>query len=180
MKIKNFFTIIAEFFEITFIMAGVVLLSYIFVGLLLEVSGDSMFPTFHDKEQLVAEKLTLEYKEPQRGEVVIFEHPTQAGALIIKRIVGMPGETISLENGQVYINGNLLNEPYLAAGTKTEGNLVIKENLEFNIPSNHYVVLGDNRAKSLDSRYWGTVDRYKIKARGLFVYFPLKNFRFLF
>ena len=138
-----------------------------------------MFPTFKDKEQLVAEKLTLKYKKPERGEVVIFEHPTQKGELIIKRIIGMPGERLIIKNGSVYINDNILNEPYLAKGTVTEGNVLIKENNEFVIPDNNYVLMGDNRGKSTDSRYWGTININGMVGRGLFVYFPIKDFRLL-
>ena len=179
MKFRNMLAILGEFFEITCIMAAVVVLSYIFVGQLLEVSGESMFPTFHDKEQLVAEKVSLSYKEPERGEVMIFEHPTQKGALIIKRVIGLPNEDLTIKNGSVYINGNILNEPYLSADTKTEGNIIIKEGTNFRIPDRSYVVLGDNRDKSTDSRYWGVINRDNMVGRGLFVYFPIRNFRLL-
>ncbi|NMB69890.1 signal peptidase I [candidate division WWE3 bacterium] len=179
MKFKASLAILGEFFEITCIMAAVIVLCYIFVGQLLEVSGESMFPTFKDKEQLVAEKLSLSYKPPVRGEVVIFEHPTQKGELIIKRIIGMPGERITIKNGDVYINDNILDEPYLADGTKTEGNITIKDDAEFIIPEDNYVLMGDNRGKSTDSRYWGTINIDNMVGRGLFVYFPLKNFRIL-
>lgn len=178
MKIKNAFAVLIEFFEITIILSSVIVLSYIFVGQLLEVSGDSMFPTFHDKEQMVAEKLSIKYKDPQRGEVMIFQHPTQKEVLIIKRVIGMPGEILTIKDGAVYINGNLLNEPYLKSDISTEGNVYIKEGIDFRIPENAYVMLGDNRNKSTDSRYWGPIKKEDMVGRSLFVYYPLSNFRF--
>lgn len=160
-------------------MAAVIVLCYIFVGQLLEVDGDSMFPTFKDKEQLVAEKLSLSYKKPARGDILIFEHPTYKGELIIKRVIGMPQERIKISNGSIYINDNILQEPYLADNVVTAGNIFIKENDEYLIPENSYVMMGDNRAKSTDSRYWGPVSIDNMVGRGLFVYFPTPNFRFL-
>jgi len=179
MKFRNILSILGEFFEITAIMAAVIVLCYIFVGQLLEVDGESMFPTFKDKEQLVAEKLTLNYRKPERGEVMIFEHPTIKGELIIKRVIGMPNERILIKGGSVYINDNILMEPYLSENTVTEGNITIKENTEYIIPENHYVLMGDNRGKSTDSRYWGPISIEGMVGRGLFVYFPTGNFRFL-
>jgi signal peptidase I len=180
MKFRNILSILGEFFEITAIMAAVVVLCYIFVGQLLEVDGDSMFPTFKHQEQIVAEKLTLNYRKPERGEVMIFEHPTAKGELIIKRVIGMPQERLLIKDNSVYINDNILNEPYLTENTITEGNITIKENTEFLIPENHYVLMGDNRGKSTDSRYWGPISIEGMVGRGLFVYYPTANFRLLF
>lgn len=179
LNIKNILNTLYQFFEVTLILSAVVVLCYIFVGQLLEVSGDSMFPTFHDKEQLVAEKLTIKYEPPKRGEILIVEHPNEPGMLLIKRVIGLPGEVITIKNGYVYINGNILDEPYLTDSVTTEGGLTIKDGIDYRIPDDSYVFMGDNREKSTDSRYYGNVKMGNIVGRGLFVYYPIKNFRFL-
>lgn len=151
---------------------------YFFVGQLLEVTGDSMYPTFHDKEQIIAEKVSIKVKELERGEILIFEHPNEKGRLLIKRLIGLPGETIKIKNGKVYINGKELNEPYLS-DTTTEGQSFIKDGLEYKIRENTYVMMGDNRLKSTDSREWGFVDKELIVGRGVVVYYPFNRIRLI-
>ena len=177
--IKPAFRILLDFFEITFICTGVFLLIYFFVGQLLEVTGDSMYPNFHDKEQIVAEKLSIKFKELKRGEIVIFEHPMEKDRLLIKRVIGLPGETIKIENGYVFINNKQLEEKYLPEGTTTEGQNFLKEDIEHQIPNNSYVMMGDNRIKSTDSREWGYVSKDLVVGRGIFVYYPLNRIRLI-
>lgn len=149
---------------------------YFFVGQLLEVTGDSMYPTFYDKEQIIAEKLSIKVKDLKRGEILIFEHPFEKGRLLIKRLTGLPGETIRIRGGKVFINNVALEEPYLDNIT-TEGQSFLKEGLEYKIPENAYVMMGDNRIKSTDSREWGFVKKDLIVGRGVLVYYPLNRIR---
>jgi signal peptidase I len=176
---KQFLKIFVEFIELTFIGVGMLLLSYVFVGQLLEVSGESMYPTIKDKEQLLAEKITIKYQNPKRGEIVIISHPTEPGVLLVKRIVGLPGETIMMKDGYVYIDGKVESEAYLPDNTKTFGNLALRDNTEYKIADNTYVVLGDNRGKSTDSRYWGAISKSAIVGHAWLVYYPLSHFRFI-
>jgi len=138
-----------------------------------------MYPNFHDKEQIVAEKLSIKFKDLQRGEVVIFEHPLEKDRLLIKRVIGLPGETIKLENGSVYINNKILEEKYLPTGTTTKGQNFQGEDVDYKIPSNYYALMGDNRSKSTDSREWGFVSKNLIVGRGAFVYYPLNRIRLI-
>jgi signal peptidase I len=174
---KKFAEGLVDFFEILIIAVFVFVLVYLFIGQLLEVSGDSMIPNFHDKEQIIAEKLSIKFKPLQRGEIVIFRHPDEPDHLLIKRLVGLPNETIKLEDGFVYINGERLSEPYVLNGGPTPGGNKIEEGMEYKIAYDTYVFLGDNREESTDSRAWGAVPTELIVGRGLLVYYPLDSFR---
>ena len=174
---KKIINTLLEFFELTLIGALVFVIVYIFIGQLLEVSGNSMEPTFHDKEQIVAEKLTINISNINRGDVVIFNDPTEKDKLVIKRVVGLPNEKIKIENGSIYIDGNLLEETYLSKDTYTnlKYNHKLKEGEEYEIGKDSYIVLGDNRDNSRDSREWGALHRNSIIGRALLVYYPLKD-----
>ena len=168
-----------DFFETVFIGATVFVIVYLFVGQLLEVSGNSMYPTFKDREQIIAEKISIKYQDITRGEVVVFRNPREPAKLLIKRVIGLPGETIKVQNGFVFINGKQLDEPYLQPNVATAGKEVITEGVDYKIADESYVVMGDNRVESTDSRSFGAVTKDLIVGRGLLVYFPLKNFRII-
>lgn len=137
-----------------------------------------MYPNFHDKEQIVAEKISVKKSSIKRGDVVIFKHPFE-DKLLIKRVIGLPGETFEIKDGFIYINGEKLNEPYLSDKVKTKGHKLLEEGPQYKIRDDSYVVLGDNREESTDSREWGYVDEELLKAKGVFVYYPLSNIRFI-
>lgn len=174
-----FFKVILDFIEIVLICASVFFVVYLFIGQLLEVTGDSMYPNFHDKEQMLAEKLSTKFIELKRDEIIIFKHPLEKGRLLIKRIIGLPGETIRISNGLVYINDRVLDEPYLAPDTKTQQEQAFQEGLEYKIPGNSYVVMGDNRQKSTDSREWGVLSKDLIVGRAVLVYYPINSIRLI-
>ncbi|MBI3420679.1 MAG: signal peptidase I, partial [Candidatus Sungbacteria bacterium] len=120
------------------------------------VRGASMEPTFDDGQYLVIDQLSYRFREPQRGEVIVFRYPNQPSQFFIKRIIGLPGETVHIENGQVLIqnshhpDGVILNEvPYLPADIRTGGQETVT------LAEHEYFVLGDNRPSSSDSRSWG-------------------------
>jgi len=139
------------------------------------VDGNSMEPNFHDKEYLLTDKLSYKFREPKRGEVIIF-HPPNRSVYYIKRIIGLPGEKIVLDNGRVYIynkknpNGTVLAEPYLKPSEHTDGNLsqILKDD--------EYFVLGDNRENSQDSREFGILPKKNIAGRVFLTIFPLSDF----
>ncbi len=172
--LKSFFTE-----SVQLITLGVVLyiITNIFLGQLLVVTGNSMYPALNDEEQIIGEKISLNFEEPKRGEIVIFEHPNQ-NILIIKRVVGLPKETVKIKGGKVYINNEILREPYLKDQDTKQGEY-IKENVEYRIPENSYFLLGDNRGESADGRKWGFLTRKNITSRAFLVYNPLKNFRII-
>ena len=178
-QLKKYLGFYMDFLEVTLIIVGVIMISYLFLGQLLEITGESMDPTLLDKEQIVAEKVSLLYSPLKRGDIVIFRHPHQTRRLIVKRIIGLPGERIKITAGKVYINDEVLDEYYVKNLHGTVGGDVIRENVEYKIADDSYVAMGDNREKSTDSREWDGVTRELIIGRGFLVFKPLSNLRFI-
>ena len=176
---KKFFAYLLDFAEIVLIAVTVFVIVYLFVAQLLEVTGNSMYPTFKDKEQIIAEKVSVKLKELERGEIIIVKSPKDNSRLLIKRVIGLPGERIMVNGGKVFINGGELYEPYLAEGASTYEGALVKEGLEYQIALGSYFLLGDNREQSSDSREYGTFPNELIVGRGVVVYYPLENFRFI-
>lgn len=137
------------------------------------VKGASMEPNFHNYEYLIIDKLTYHRDDPQRGDIVVLHNPQDPSQSFIKRVIGLPGETVSIQNGKVHINGTELDEtPYLAEDVQT----IMRGDGVIEVPENSYVVLGDNRKESLDSRYFGAIDRSEIIGRTWLRTWPLKRF----
>lgn len=153
-------------------------LVYVFLAQPHQVSGNSMYPTFHDGEYLLTNKLAYRTGVPKRGDVVIFRAPGGAhcpagGACdFIKRIIGEPGETVSLQGGVVYVNNRLLPETYLPAGLTTSGEAFLSEGGRVSLGEDEYLVMGDNRQGSSDSRSWGPITSKSIIGKGWFRYWP--------
>lgn len=175
---KGLLFILLDFFELLFTVTTIVFVVFIFVGQLLEVSGASMVPNFHDKEQLIVEKISIKFNPPKRGEVLIFKYPITKSHLVIKRVVGVPNDTVLFSQGMLYINGEKFNEPYLVSGTPTYEGAKLRDGIDYKIPENEYLMLGDNRAQSTDSRTWGFLSSNLIVGRVFVVYYPFKDFRF--
>lgn len=174
--ILDFFLEIAE----TAILAILIFLAlYLFLVRPHQIRGDSMLPNFHNGEYLLTEMVShnLLKKDPQRGEVIVFRSPEQPNLDFIKRIIALPGEKIKLQNGKVFIineanpEGFLLREDYLGEGTVTEGRRTIKEGEVFEVDDG-YIVMGDNRERSSDSREWGVIKRENIIGRVWLRYWP--------
>ncbi len=142
----------------------IALLIHLFLAQATRVYGQSMEPTLHTNDRVIVEKITYRFRPPQRGDVVVVRVRGRSQPLI-KRIVGLPGETIAIHDGRVYIDGQPLDEPYLAR--PTHGFLPPTR-----IPPLHYFVLGDNRDASSDSRSFGPVSKDDIVGRAIFRYWP--------
>ncbi len=177
---NTYFKILINFFELTFVITGIIMVCYLALGQILEITGDSMYPYLLDKQRILAEKVSPKFAEFKRGDIIVFKSPEESNRLVIKRIIGMPEEKIMLSEGKIYINDKPLEEAYLPNNTKTKGTEKFKDTIEFTIPYKTYFVLGDNREKSIDSRYWGVVSKELIIGKPLFVYKPLNQFKLLF
>ncbi len=152
-----------------------------YVGTLCTVDGSSMENTLHDGDRLWADKLTYRFSDPQRFDIIIFPPQYDSDSKYIKRIIGLPGETISIdEEGNIYIDGEILTEDYGKEVIRAEnrGSLA---NGEITLGEDQYFVMGDNRNESLDSRYEivGTVSRSDIFGKAVFRIWPLSGFGFL-
>jgi signal peptidase I len=141
------------------------------------VSGSSMVPNFHNREYLIIQKLSYRFHEPERGDVVVFKYPADPEQYFIKRIIGLPGERVSIQQGKVVIinsahpSGFTLDEPYLQGDNITLGKPDIIE-----LKQNQYYVLGDNRLQSSDSRAWGPLPKSDIVGKVWLRVLPLRLF----
>ena len=151
------------------------------------VDGTSMEPNLHDKELILVDKWTYMFRAPERGDVIVFIAPPHPDMDYVKRVIGLPGDIITIRNTTVIVDGVTLTEPYVAP--QNQGNMFAYKNItNLVVPPNDYFVLGDNRAVSSDSRDWGFVPKANIIGRAAFVYWPLgqdnngflKNYAFVF
>ncbi len=167
---------ILSFLETVVVALVISIVLYIFIMTPHEVLGNSMYPTYKNGEYLMANKVTYRFKEPQRGDVIIFKYSNTQD--FIKRIVGLPGDTVMLKDGQLYINGQILDESaYLDNSMYTNGGDFLKEGESKEIPEGEYFVCGDNRTHSSDSRTFGSISKEDIKGKAWIVYFPFTQFR---
>lgn len=128
-------------------------------------SGKSMSPNLLDGQYWISDKTAYISNNPQRGDVVTFKDLQDPSKINAKRIVGLPGEDIEIKEGQVYINGQVINEPYLEQGVVTSSVDYPKEGEKLAIPNDQYYILGDNRPYSSDSRIFGNVPKANITGK---------------
>ena len=132
------------------------------------VKGQSMEPNFEDSNYLIVDELSYRFRDPQRGEVVVFRYPKNISQRFIKRIIGLPGDKIEVKAGSIMVNDQVLDESkYLPSGVQTPGNI------QTSLNENEYFVLGDNRISSFDSRQWGLLPRKNIIGRVLIRAWPI-------
>ena len=128
------------------------------------VEGDSMQPNLHPEQYVLVDKVSYRLGQPRRGDIVVFQYPLATERDFIKRVIGLPGETVTVTGGAVSINGQPLNEPYIAAPPTY--------NNTWTLGPDQYFVLGDNRNNSSDSHNWGPLNRQYLIGRAVFVYWP--------
>jgi len=135
-----------------------------------QVEGTSMLPLLKNHERIVVNKIAYHVESIQRGDIIVFRYPLDPAQSFIKRVIGLPGDWVNIKDGQVYVNGKRLSEPYvLPAYLDTESYSPI------HVAPNQFYVLGDHRDFSNDSREWGTVARKYIYGKAVFAYWPLSD-----
>lgn len=135
-----------------------------------QVEGTSMMPRLTNHERIFINKFVYRFEPIQRGDIVVFWYPLDPTKSYIKRVVGLPGEALSIRDGRVYVNGMELDHQYVPASYLDHQNYPVTR-----IEPNHYFVLGDHRESSNDSRVWGSVDRKYIYGKAVFVYWPVSQ-----
>ena len=167
-----------ELAKIALVAMIVVLPLRMFVAQPFIVSGASMQPTFSTGDYLIVEELSYRFEKPERKDVVVFRYPNDPSKFFIKRVIGLPGETVSIKNGQVTIKnkvhpeGFVLHEPYVTTENKKES-----DSLTTTLGEDEYFVLGDNRRESSDSRAWGELPARLVVGQAFVQLLPVQNAR---
>ena len=162
------------------IIAALLIRTYLFAPVL--VDGQSMMPTLHDQNRMIVNKIGYIVGEPERGDIVVF-HATEERDYI-KRVIGLPGDTVEYDNDVLLINGKKVDEPYLDEYKKQIEDGTLTDNFKVEelygikkIPKGKYWLMGDNRRFSQDSRHLGPIERNKIVGKTNLVFWPLNDFR---
>ncbi|MBE0415612.1 MAG: signal peptidase I [Dehalococcoidia bacterium] len=159
---------------ITFFLALCIFLAVQFTVQSCEVDGPCMKPNLYTGQRVLVIKAAYWFSGPQRGDVIIFHSTQEPGKNLIKRVIALPGETVEIRDGKVYINGDPLDEPY-----------IMQEpcerycDLTMQVPDGCYFVLGDNRNSSSDSRSWGMLPQENIIGKAWLCYWPLGDWHLL-
>lgn len=137
-----------------------------------KVEGTSMMPELQDQERIFINKFVYRFGigEIERGDTVVFWYPRDTTKSYIKRVIGMPGDTVEIVDGVVYVNGKALEESYVPDAYRDHSSMEARR-----VPPDEYFVLGDHRSSSNDSRAWGWVPRQFIYGKAVFVYWPLEK-----
>lgn len=171
---SDFAAFVGEMARFALITLAIVLPIRIFIAEPFIVSGASMEPTFETNDYLIVDRLTYRFEEPKRGDVVIFKYPKDPSKYFIKRVIGLPGDTVVLSGTGVTIKnsahpeGFSIEQPYVVFGQA--------EDRSFVVGPDEFFVMGDNRAASLDSRAWGDLPAQNIVGRALVRLFPPNEF----
>lgn len=183
--LKRLFRSISEFLidvlETVVIALSIFIIIYLLAFQPHEVNGQSMdgIDNFNNGQLILTDKLTYRFRDPERGEVIVFKYPLNKSYDYIKRIIGLPGESIMLLDNRIYIyndefpEGIILDESsFIGKNIITHGRAFLEEGQKIKIPEDSYFVMGDNRPESSDSRTWGFVPKKNIIGRSYFRYWP--------
>ncbi|MBC9785550.1 signal peptidase I [Heliobacterium chlorum] len=134
------------------------------------IPSESMVPTLNVNDHLIVEKVTEKIVGFERGDIIVFKAPPQLAKdeNLIKRVIGLPGDTVEIHNGKLYINNEVLDEPYVKVK-------MLQDFKPFTVPENSLFVLGDNRNNSYDSRYWGVVPQETVIGKAVARYYPFNE-----
>lgn len=180
-----------DILEVVVFAVGIFFFVYLLIMRPHKIKGQSMMPNYPDSEYLLTEKVTYYLRNPERGDVVVLVPPAAAegeGGVtcgnapdigkpaldeFIKRVIAVPGERVMIRDGRVYINDKVLDEPYLSQTLLTGAGTFLCDGAEYTVPPGKYIVLGDNRPNSSDSRYWGPITKSEITGRAWIIYWPI-------
>jgi signal peptidase I len=148
----------------TLVMAVILFLGINTISARVRVDGFSMIPTLKDGEFVLVSKINYRFGSAERGDIIVFHFPMDPQQELIKRVIGLPGDTVSVQNGTVSVNGQMLSEPYIAAAPAYSG--------IWTVPDGQLFVLGDNRNDSSDSHSWGFLPFEKVVGKAVVIYWP--------
>ena len=174
--IKRAVVAIFDFLQSIVVVMSIMVMIYLFVMSPQEIKGASMEPSFFDKEYILTNKILFKLRDPVRGDVIIFKSPANPEIDYIKRVIGLPGDTVALKQNAIFVNDVKIEEPYLSPGITIFGGSYLGENQEVVIPPGKYFVLGDNRPHSADSREFGPIPKEDFIGKAFLRYWPFTRF----
>ena len=179
---KKIYAFFLDTMQTILLAASIFLVIYIFFFRPFQVSGESMNPTFQNKEYILTNLISLRFEDPKRGDVIVFKAPQDQEKDFIKRVMGTGGDIVYLKDGFVFVNGKKVDESkYLPSDVRTYGGSFLKEDQPVTVPEGSFLVMGDNRPFSSDSREWGFLEKKDVIGKSFFVYWgggnPVEHMR---
>lgn len=169
---------IREWLESLLIALVLALVIRAFVVQAFKIPTGSMRPTLLEGDRILVNKFLYKFKEPSRGDVIVFKYPEDKKKDFIKRLIAVGGETVEIKNGGIYINDEKVEEPFIVRQMRYYNKSPYGgSGSKITIPEDSFYVLGDNSASSKDSRYWGFVPRKNLVGKAFFLYWPIKRIR---
>ena len=170
--IRGIIDFVMDILETVTFVGSIFIVVYLFIMQPNQVKGASMEPSFNSGDYIFTSKVTYKFRPLQRGDVVVFKSPRNPDIEYIKRVVGLPGDRVKVANNNVYVNGIIVNEPYISAKTELWDGGYLRENDELLIHNGEVFVMGDNRPRSSDSREFGPVPVESVIGQVFFRYYP--------
>ena len=181
---------IVEYAVIAIVAIGLALVIQAFFVKPYRIPSPSMNNTLLPGDRVLVNRLVYHFRDVHRGDIIVFHYPVDTSFVFIKRVVGLPGDTLQIKGGLLYVNGNQLSEPYIrkvdgVPETTTPGQATLGTTMApawslkdpYTVPAGNYFVMGDNRTESDDSRTWGPVPAKDLIGRAFFIYWPLDRIR---
>lgn len=170
--LKGLFFFVMEILETIVFIGSLFIVLYLFIAQPNQVKGISMNDTYANGDYIFTSKVTYKFRAPQRGDVVVFHSPGNWDIEYIKRIIGLPGDKITITDQELYVNDRHVDEPYLGSKTVLWENGFTKNAVPFTVPEGYLYVMGDNRQRSSDSREFGPVTFKSIIGQVFYRYLP--------
>ena len=173
--VKGIIDFVMDILETVAFIGSIFIVIYLFILTPNQVKGASMEPNFQDGNYILTSRITYRFRQPQRGDVIVLKAPSNPGIEYIKRIIGLPGDTIMIKDGNVYVNGQEIPEQFTSAATNVWQDGFSKEGVPFTVPAGDLFVMGDNRPRSSDSREFGPIPESSVIGVVFYRYYPVNE-----
>lgn len=170
--VKAILDFVMDILETVVFVGSMFIVVYLFILTPNQIKGASMEPTFYTGEYILTSRITYKFRHIERGDVVVFKSPKNPDIEYIKRIIGLPGDVITITDGEVRVNDSLITENYIAATTNLWDGGCVKNGEPYSVPNGEVFVMGDNRPRSSDSREFCSVPIQSLIGYVFFRYFP--------
>ncbi|HEV2340140.1 MAG TPA: signal peptidase I [Patescibacteria group bacterium] len=178
--LKRIYLFLIDTIQSLLVAAAIFLIIYIFLVRPFQVNGESMHPNFENGEYVLTDLIILHFQKLRLGDVIVFKAPPNPEEDFIKRVIGVPGDTVMVKDGNVYLNGKMVDQSsFLKPDVKTFGGTFLREGDTITVPQDEYFVMGDNRPYSSDSRDWGFVKSDEVIGESMLIYWPIQDMKWI-